>query len=493
MPQKPARKPEESSESDNSSSAPQTTDPPQPSELLDAITLQQNLLHHISTISNRLQSIELRLLKVESTVDTIQQPALQADIKPENLERNEPLVHPIAEEFQENKPLVFPQSKPIKYPDFPRFEPSEEEPPADDPYLHWFADMQAHLKMIDSRLLSYPQLQPMLEVPGQNSIINQKLWLSMPDPVCASMLNYRTEKEIRLASFNDLKTWILRTVAFLEFRDNLGAYLRKHPQKYEPLHSWHMRLRALSKAFPELLSTTPNSVVMHVIFEAYQTTFQHAYIKRFGPFTGSINLLQLMKYMDQESEKIKATRDLEQAIEYQRRYPAPYVSPNSGEQPPPVVMALMEDADPSEAIPDALNLKLMLPTTEHNLDRWKPIYARGFEHGEYEAYQDLPPKEDCHFAFPYLCAVVRELNHSEPTCADPKVIDTLLTQLRHMVFAVSRYCPGFSNQLHQLLDNRIQTFEDTKQNTCWNCGKPGHIKAHCPDKIRKFATDYRRR
>jgi hypothetical protein len=99
-------------------------------------------------------------------------------------------------------------------------------------------------------------------------------------------------------------------------------------------------------------------------------------------------------------------------------------------------------------------------------------------------------------AFPpaLVMALTQELNHG---ALDPKESDAISAQefetvIRNLVSSMCKLCPSLRSQFERLGDNRLQSHYRTASNNCWNCGKPGHVRAHCPQLrlgARRYATD----
>jgi hypothetical protein len=220
-----------------------------------------------------------------------------------------------------------------------------------------------------------------------------------------------------------------------------------------------------------------------------------------------------MKIMEQEHDKRQARLSLlRETQDSYRPHHSNYAMPLFKEPANPFCGALMQhsavpvfepppwlsfrpDYDDQWPVPDPKHFdsQLVPPLPEHEFDPWKCIYARSFENGEFDAYQTSTSPRAFHKELPLVCAMVREMNQHEPKSTDPQALDALLKHLRAMVFHVSQFCPGFNHQLQQVLNNKLLSIEDVRQNRCWNCGEPGHIKANCPKGHRKFSTEHPRR
>jgi hypothetical protein len=88
-----------------------------------------------------------------------------------------------------------------------------------------------------------------------------------------------------------------------------------------------------------------------------------------------------------------------------------------------------------------------------------------------------------------MCMATSDLNaqHFEPQAADPDQYDSILQGIRTQVIEASK---GFTKPLQQLLANKGRAIEMSRHNTCWNCCKPGHVRASCQEPRCHHSTDF---
>ncbi len=93
-----------------------------------------------------------------------------------------------------------------------------------------------------------------------------------------------------------------------------------------------------------------------------------------------------------------------------------------------------------------------------------------------------------------VCMATKELNSAtfEPTANDPEQCDSIMQGVRLAIERHMAACPGFANQLLQLLVNKEKAIEMSRNKQCWNCGQPCHVSAHCPLPSRHYSTDFRK-
>ncbi len=93
-----------------------------------------------------------------------------------------------------------------------------------------------------------------------------------------------------------------------------------------------------------------------------------------------------------------------------------------------------------------------------------------------------------------VCMATKELNSDkfEPTANDQGQCDSIMQGVRLAIERHMTACPGFANQLKQLLVNKEKAVDMSRNNQCWNCGQSGHVRAHCPLLRRHYSTDFRK-
>ena len=135
-----------------------------------------------------------------------------------------------------------------------------------------------------------------------------------------------------------------------------------------------------------------------------------------------------------------------------------------------------------------------MATLPRILDEWdqpraKEVYVKAFAGQEPEAWDRKISPVPFENEIVQVCMVTRDLNapHLEPQ--DAGQIDTVLNAARLIIAQAQAACPGFDKQLRQLLLNKERAVEMSRNNVCWNCGQPGHLRARCPAPRCHYATD----
>ena len=124
----------------------------------------------------------------------------------------------------------------------------------------------------------------------------------------------------------------------------------------------------------------------------------------------------------------------------------------------------------------------------------KTVFVCAFERREPEAWARKTSSVPLENEIVSVCMATRDLNapHFEPQAADPGQCDSILQGIRLMITQVMAASPGFTKQLQQLLANKERSIDMSRNNTCWNCGKPGHVRARCPEPRRHYSTDFKK-
>ena len=95
-----------------------------------------------------------------------------------------------------------------------------------------------------------------------------------------------------------------------------------------------------------------------------------------------------------------------------------------------------------------------------------------------------------------LMALTQELNHGrlESFSRDPNHVKQFEEIVEALVKSMCQLCPSLRSKFERLGFNRLQAYNMTKDNKCWQCGKAGHIRAQCPEppaRHHRYATDAR--
>jgi hypothetical protein len=123
-----------------------------------------------------------------------------------------------------------------------------------------------------------------------------------------------------------------------------------------------------------------------------------------------------------------------------------------------------------------------------------PVYVCAFEGRDPEAWarktSSVPRENEINI----VCMATRDLNSAkfQPTDPDPGQCDVIMQGVRIAIERHIAACPGFANQLKQLLVNKEWFIEMTLINLCWKCGQPGHVRARCLMPRPHYDTDFRK-
>ena len=122
----------------------------------------------------------------------------------------------------------------------------------------------------------------------------------------------------------------------------------------------------------------------------------------------------------------------------------------------------------------------------------KNIFVCAFERREPEAWNRKSSTVPLENEIMAICQVTQNLNdvQYEPQSPDPGTCDAIMQGVRLMLTQFAASCPGFANQLKQLLINKEKAVDMSRNNQCWNCGQAGHVRARCPHPRKHHSTDF---